>query len=138
MYENSTRLEEVKLQRANQTCSHEDEVGNFGVSPDFFLNFASFNTAFIVYAPYDALTRAVMALYYDAVHVLTADTQQGSLKSRVYGGDLDLRSKPAQVYALIVECTKYNTFLKEVIDNTGLLEHESKVRFLSFVSSRPY
>ena len=68
-----------------------------------------------------------MALYYDAAKVLTADVEQGSLKSRVYGGGLDLKSKPAQVYALIVECIKYSMFLKEVIDNAGLLEQEPKV-----------
>ena len=68
-----------------------------------------------------------MALYYDAVTVLTGDSQSGSLKSRVYGSATGLRSKPAQVYALITECTKYDAFLKEVVDNAGLLAQESKV-----------
>lgn len=69
-----------------------------------------------------------MALYYDAVKILTDDSGQGSLKSRIYSGSFNLQSKPSQVYALISECAKYDTLLKEVIDNAGLLEQESKVR----------
>lgn len=69
-----------------------------------------------------------MSLYYDAAAVLTGDTLQGSLKSRIYNSNAGLKSKPAHVYALISECAKYDVFLKEVIDNTGIVAHESKVR----------
>lgn len=68
-----------------------------------------------------------MALYFDAVTILTADAEQGSLKSRVYGSNATLKSKPAQVFALITETAKYDTFLAEVIDNAGLLAQEPKV-----------
>ena len=69
-----------------------------------------------------------MSLYYDAATVLAAEGQEGSLKSRIYGDKLGLRSKSAHLYALISETAKYDTFLKEVIDNAGLLSQESKVR----------
>ena len=77
-----------------------------------------------------------MALYYDAVTVLTGEDDQGSLKSRIYGSKANLKSKPAQVYALITECAKYDTFLKEVIDNAGILQWEPKVRPQAESSSR--
>ena len=68
-----------------------------------------------------------MSLYYDAATVLTAPTQGGSLKSRIYDNETGLKSKPAHVYALISETAKYDHFLKEVIENAGLLGRESKV-----------
>jgi 25S rRNA (cytosine2278-C5)-methyltransferase len=68
-----------------------------------------------------------MSLYYDAATVLTGDELQGSLKSRIYNQNAGLKAKPAHVYALIAECAKYDTFLKEVIDNAGILAHEAKV-----------
>ena len=69
-----------------------------------------------------------MSIYYDAATVLTDEAQEGSLKSRIYGNKQSLRSKPAHLYALISETAKYDTFLKEIIDNAGLLSQESKVR----------
>lgn len=72
-----------------------------------------------------------MSLYYDAVTVLTDHTLQGTLKSRIYSGNANLKAKPAHLYALISECAKYDLFLKEVIENTGLLEHEPKVCLMS-------
>lgn len=75
-----------------------------------------------------------MSLYYDAATVLTGDTLQGSLKSRIYNSNAGIKSKPAHLYALISECAKYDVFLKEVIDNTGILAHESKVRACPFVN----
>ncbi|KAJ9616589.1 hypothetical protein H2200_000308 [Cladophialophora chaetospira] len=68
-----------------------------------------------------------MSLYYDAAAVLTATEQGGSLKSRIYGHQIELKSAPAQVYALISETAKYDRFLKEVVDNAGLLVHEPKL-----------
>lgn len=69
-----------------------------------------------------------MSLYYDAATVLTTSAHNGSLKSRIYGNKLGLRSKPAHIYALISETAKYDGLLKEIIENTGLLAHEAKVR----------
>lgn len=68
-----------------------------------------------------------MSLYHDAANVLQQD-DGGSLKSRIYGPKANLRSKPAHVYALIKECAKYDIVLKEVIENSGLLARERKVR----------
>ena len=68
-----------------------------------------------------------MSLYYDAAAILAGEGASGSLKSRVYNSP-QVKSKPSAVYALIAECAKYDSFLKEVIDNTGLLEREPKVR----------
>lgn len=75
-----------------------------------------------------------MALYYDAVTVLTSGQGQGSLKSRIYGSS-SLKSKPAQVFALISETAKYDDLLKEVLDNAGLLKDEPKVRNTSYAGS---
>ncbi|KAI1608458.1 NOL1/NOP2/sun domain-containing protein [Exophiala viscosa] len=68
-----------------------------------------------------------MSLYYDAATVLSGSTQEDSFKSRIYGNKLELKSKPAHLYALISETAKYNHFLKEVIDNAAFLSHESKL-----------
>jgi 25S rRNA (cytosine2278-C5)-methyltransferase len=68
-----------------------------------------------------------MSLYYDAAAVLSTPAQDGSLKSRLYSNKLGLKSKPAHLYALISETSKYDDFLKEVIDHAGLLVQEPKV-----------
>lgn len=67
-----------------------------------------------------------MALYYDAANILSSSDDKGSLKSRIYGS-AGTKSKPAQLYALIVETSKRDAFLKEVIDNAQLLSDEPKV-----------
>lgn len=69
-----------------------------------------------------------MSLYYDAAQVLSASPREGSLKSRIYGNKLNLKSKPANIYALISETAKYDFFLKEVVENADILSHEAKVR----------
>lgn len=69
-----------------------------------------------------------MSLYYDAATVLTSEVSGGSFKSRIYGNKLDLKSKPAHLYALISETAKFDLFLKEVIDNADFLAQEPKVR----------
>ncbi|KAH0837471.1 hypothetical protein AYO21_08930 [Fonsecaea monophora] len=68
-----------------------------------------------------------MSLYRDAETVLTANAQEGSLKSRIYGNKQGLKSKPAHIYALISETTKYDHFIKEVVDNADLLAREPKL-----------
>lgn len=68
-----------------------------------------------------------MSLYFDAAKILSLDRDQGSLKSHLYGSK-DLKSNAAQVFALISETAKCDDFLKEVLDNAGLLQDEPKVR----------
>ena len=69
-----------------------------------------------------------MSLYHDAAAILASgSSSKGSLKSRVYNEDPKLKSNPALIYALISETAKYNTVLKEVVDNAGILALESKV-----------
>ncbi|KIW19276.1 hypothetical protein PV08_03570 [Exophiala spinifera] len=68
-----------------------------------------------------------MSLYYDAATVLTSDSQDGSFKSRIYGNKLNLKSKPAHIYALISETAKFNQFVKEVVDNADILSAEPKL-----------
>lgn len=72
-----------------------------------------------------------MSLYHEAADVLrTLDTAAGSLKNRVFKRK-DLKAPPAQVYALAIESCKWSGVLKEVIDATGLLKAERKVRLLT-------
>ena len=68
-----------------------------------------------------------MSLYYDAASILSSKSQTGSLKSRIYNSAAGLKSKPAQLYALISEVAKYDTVLREIIDNADILTHEHKV-----------
>ena len=67
-----------------------------------------------------------MALYNDAAAILSIDSKQGSLKSQIYGSTT-IKSKPAQLFALIAETSKRDVFLKEVIDNARILDEEPKV-----------
>ena len=67
-----------------------------------------------------------MSLYYDAASVLSPSSQDGSLKSRIYNSK-NFKSKPANIYALISETAKYDGFLKELIENSGILALEPKV-----------
>jgi len=68
-----------------------------------------------------------MSLYYEAAALLTnPDQTGGSFKSRILGKK-DLKSNPAQTYALIVEATKWSAVLKGVIERAGVLKEEKKV-----------
>lgn len=68
-----------------------------------------------------------MSLYYDAVSILTApSTTGGSFKSRIYNAR-NIKSAPAQIYALIIEASKWDILLKEVIEAAGILKLEPKV-----------
>ncbi|RHZ54224.1 rRNA (cytosine-C5-)-methyltransferase RCM1 [Aspergillus thermomutatus] len=68
-----------------------------------------------------------MSLYYDAVSVLTAPASTGgSFKSRIYSSR-NLKSSPAQIYALVIEASKWDILLKEVIEAAGLLKQEPKL-----------
>ena len=69
-----------------------------------------------------------MSLYFDAVSILTtSSTVGGSFKSRIYSAQ-NLRTSPAQVYALITEASKWDRVLTEVIEHADLLPQERKVR----------
>lgn len=67
-----------------------------------------------------------MSLYFDAVNILTEPASGGSFKSRIYSAR-NLRATPAQVYALIIEASKWDLVLTEVIDRAGILKEEKKV-----------
>jgi putative methyltransferase len=68
-----------------------------------------------------------MSLYHEAAAILSSTgTEGGSLKSRIYGNK-DLKSPPAQLYALVFETCKWSPVLKEVIDASDILKHERKV-----------
>jgi len=72
-----------------------------------------------------------MSLYHEAASILTSSGSPnahlgGSFKSRVFGSK-DLKSPPAQVYALALESCKWSALLKEVIENSQLLQSERKV-----------
>jgi 25S rRNA (cytosine2278-C5)-methyltransferase len=70
-----------------------------------------------------------MSLYYETASFLSpASSKKGSLKSRIFKTGSNLKSSPATIYALISETAKYDSLLKEVVDNAGLLALESKVR----------
>jgi hypothetical protein len=68
-----------------------------------------------------------MSLYYEAAAILSnPDKVGGSLKSRIFGKK-DLKSSPANVFALVMETTKWSAVLKEVVEKSGLLREERKV-----------
>lgn len=68
-----------------------------------------------------------MSLYYEAADVLTGPTNAGgSLKSRVFNKK-DLKSPPAQIYALAIESCKWSPVLKEIIEHADILRLERKV-----------
>ncbi|KAK4456097.1 S-adenosyl-L-methionine-dependent methyltransferase [Podospora aff. communis PSN243] len=68
-----------------------------------------------------------MSLYHEAAGLLSAPTTHGgSLKSRIFGNK-ELKSPPAQVYALVLETRKWSVVLKEVVENAQLLSAERKL-----------
>jgi hypothetical protein len=68
-----------------------------------------------------------MSLYHETAAIVTSPSNHGgSLKSRIYGNK-DLKSPPAQVYALAFESSKWSAILKEVVENSQLLQQERKV-----------
>lgn len=72
-----------------------------------------------------------MALYYEAAQLLTtASDSGGSFKSRIYNS-ADLKSNPSHLFALISEASRWSHVLKEVIEKSGILPLERKVRFRS-------
>jgi len=68
-----------------------------------------------------------MSLYFEAAELLTAPTiAGGSLKLRIFSKK-DLKSQPAQIYALAIETCKWSSVLKEVVEHADLLRLERKV-----------
>ncbi|RKF64290.1 25S rRNA -methyltransferase rcm1 [Golovinomyces cichoracearum] len=65
-----------------------------------------------------------MSLYHETAEILLMNS--GSLRSRVFGKK-NLKSQPAQVFALAMESCKWNIILKEVIENADFLRLERKV-----------
>ena len=59
-----------------------------------------------------------------------AEKVRGSLKSRIYDKK-DLKSNPAQLFALVTEASKWSGVLKEVVERSGVLKDERKVLFVS-------
>ena len=84
-------------------------------------------------------TVPAMSLYFDAASILADTASGGSLKSRIYNQNPKAKQKtkapPAQIYALIIESSKWDTVLKEVIDKAGVLAAEPKVSPSSITTS---
>jgi putative methyltransferase len=67
-----------------------------------------------------------MSLYWETADLLTAPTNVGgSLRSRIFS-KRDLKSQPAQIYALSIETCKWSPVLKEVVENADILRLERK------------
>jgi putative methyltransferase len=69
-----------------------------------------------------------MSLYWETADLLTAPANSGgSLKSRIFSKK-DLKSQPAQIYALAIETCKWSSVLREVVENADILRVERKVK----------
>ena len=69
-----------------------------------------------------------MSLYHEATTLLTnIDNKGGSLKSRVFAAK-DLKNPSTKLYALLAESLKWSPILKDVIERSGILKLERKVR----------
>ncbi|KAL2124413.1 hypothetical protein VTJ04DRAFT_778 [Mycothermus thermophilus] len=68
-----------------------------------------------------------MSLYHETAAVLSGPSSHGgSLKTRIFNNK-SLKSPPAQVYALAFESSKWSAILKEVVENSQLLQTEKKL-----------
>lgn len=68
-----------------------------------------------------------MSLYHETAELLTAPNNAGgSLKSRIFSKK-DLKSPPAQIYALAIESCKWSPVLREVVETADILRLERKV-----------
>lgn len=70
-----------------------------------------------------------MSLYHEAAEILTSSQKNntGSLKSIVFGKKT-WKSDPKALFALTTETAKWSVVLSEVLDNSGVLKIEKKVR----------
>ena len=79
-----------------------------------------------------------MSLYHEAAEFLIASpTEGGSLKARVFKKKTALKSPPNQLYALVLETSKWSPVLKDVIDKAEVLRHERKVSTCTSLSLVP-
>lgn len=79
-----------------------------------------------------------MSLYHEAAQFLQPTSDQlGSLKSRIFSSK-SLKSAPKQVFALVIEVSKWSEVLSEVVENSRLLQHERKVSELSILECDLY
>lgn len=69
-----------------------------------------------------------MSLYIEASRIISRP-RYGGLRGAIYS-DSSLKSRPEQLYALIIETLKYQEILNEVIDRSGLLGVERTVTTL--------
>lgn len=69
-----------------------------------------------------------MSLYHETAELLTSAPANagGSLKSRIFSKK-DLKSPPAQIYALAIETCKWSPVLKDIVENSDVLRLERKV-----------
>ena len=78
------------------------------------------------------LFKKQMSLYYEAASFIEPSAPQtNSLKSRIYNAK-NLKSTPAQIFALVSEASKWSLILKEVVEKSQLLLHELKVSQIIF------
>ena len=69
-----------------------------------------------------------MSLYEEAARLLeNPDQKGGSLKSRVFA-EQSLKNQPKAVFALVAKTTQWSEVLKDVVEKSGLLTLERKVR----------
>lgn len=75
-----------------------------------------------------------MSLYIEASRIISRP-RYGGLRGAIYS-DSSLKSRPEQLYALVIETLKHQEILNEVIDKSGLLGIEKKVRIFLLHRSR--
>jgi putative methyltransferase len=72
-----------------------------------------------------------MSLYAEAAAAIeNIENIGGSLKSRIYSNK-NTKNQAAQIYALVIEATKWSPVLKEVIEKSQMLDYEKKVLLTS-------
>jgi hypothetical protein len=69
-----------------------------------------------------------MSLYIEAARIIQRP-RYGGLRGAVFS-DASIKSRPEQLYALIIESLKHQEIINEVLDKSGLLEIEKKVCLL--------
>lgn len=67
-----------------------------------------------------------MSLYYEAASVLAAERSTSTLSVRIYNTK-ELKSKPAQLYALVSETVLWSSVLSDLVERTEILKLEKKV-----------
>lgn len=78
-----------------------------------------------------------MSLYIEAARIIQRP-RYGGLRGAVFS-DASVKSRPEQLYALIIETLKHQEIINEVLDKSGLLEIERKVCYAHHLShSHPF